>query len=160
MANETLALFHEVKSQLKTLGKVHPLKLDRWHRGLIGLPDVIYMQLGCDEIIKQLHLCTEAISQLIAVLGADNLPVKPQELSRRKIGRFYWYMPDEAQDATIECQAFWTPEESTWKLHTSMTGNVTKLISSFDEVVDAAVAWIREKGVEVVEDSPRAAQED
>jgi hypothetical protein len=154
MANETLALFHEIKPQIDGLAKVHPLKLDRWHRGLIGLPDVIYMQLGCDDIIKQLALCTHALGQLIAVLGADNLPVKPQELSRRKIAQFTWYVPDEAQDATVECVALWVAEESTWKLSTSLTGDKWKLLPSFDEVVDGAVAWIRAEGVKGVEDPP------
>jgi len=151
MANETLDLFQEIKPHRDKLGDVHPLKLDRWHRGLVGLPDPIYMQLGCSDLVQQLHTSVKVLEQLIQVLGADNLPVKPQELSRRKIGKFRWYVQDG--EGAVCCYVLWEAKDSTWKLQTDRHGpSTTKLIATFDEVVDTAVAWIREKGVEGTED--------
>jgi hypothetical protein len=142
MADTFAAAFSEAQSFQGGLGNLHPLTLDRWHRGLIGLPDAIYMQYGCPMLLEQVQIAVAAIASVQGVLGAGNLPVEPQEISRRQIRLFTWHVPSEFDDTgTVTCSLTWDKETSAWQLTCSVVDGTLKTVPDFQIGVKKAIEW-------------------
>jgi hypothetical protein len=102
MPDVWLETFREVTSSSASLNDLHPLKLDRWHRGLVDLPDAIYMQLGCTTLFHQVDVAAQGLRAMTELLGADNLPTDASELARRNIKSFSWHVSaDFATGGTV-----------------------------------------------------------
>ena len=135
-------IFAEAQAFQGGLGSLHPLKLDRWHRGLIDLPDAIYMQYGCERLLQQVEIAVGAIAQVQGVLGAGNLPVKPTEISRRQIRQFSWHVPSEFDDTgTVTCSLTWDKETSAWQLTCAAAEDTIKTVPDFPAGVEKAAEW-------------------
>lgn len=160
---DALATYREVSSFQGSLTDLHPLKLDRWHRGLLDLPDAIYMQYGCPELYEQIGHALKAIRAMVEMLGEENLPVDPQEIARRKVGKFSWHIPSSLNPTgTTRCLLLWNQEKGAWTLACSDAPNVTKTVTSFVEGFEIGKTWVsdlessssKEEGVEEVEEAP------
>jgi len=90
--SDALEVLKEVKATA-TLQTLHPLKLDRWHRALLGLPDAIYMQYGAQQLLQQVLTAAGALRGMVDLLGPSGLPVAPQELCQRQVQTFRWFVP-------------------------------------------------------------------
>lgn len=122
-----------------SLHDLHPLKLDRWHQALLGVPESIYKQYGSVKLLEQVQAAAKALQAMVDLLGADNLPVEPQELAQRTVQSFRWYVPSEQRSALVEFQAHWDKTTSSWKL--SCLEEVST-IKSVPGLADAAmISW-------------------
>lgn len=154
MADTFAALFTEAQSFQGGLGHLHPLKLDRWHRGLIDLPDAIYMQYGSPLLLEQVQVAVAAIASVQGVLGTGNLPIKPQEISRRQIRLFTWHVPSEYDETgTVTCSLTWDKETSSWQLTCSVVEDTIKTVPDFPTGVKKAVEWASSLQPEVRENT-------
>lgn len=143
MADDALTIFREARTFQGSLVDLHPLKLDRWHRGLVGLPDAIYMQYGCPSLYEQVGTALDAVKAMVDMLGAENLPVDPQEIARRKIGRFSWHMPSEiAETGTAQCALIWNQQDTTWELKCDQATGTTKVVTSFEAGFEVGAKWV------------------
>jgi hypothetical protein len=135
-------IFAEAQAFQGGLGNLHPLKLDRWHRGLIDLPDAIYMQYGCERLLQQVQVAVVAITAVQGVLGTGNLPIEPMEIARRQIREFSWHVPSEFDDTgTVTCSLTWDKETSAWKLTCSGTEDTVRTVPDFPTGVEKAAEW-------------------
>lgn len=150
-----LSVYKEVSTFQGSLVDLHPLKLDRWHRGLLDLPDAIYMQYGCPALYEQIGKALEALRAMIEMLGEENLPVDPQEIARRKVGNFSWYVEStlNASGAT-KCLLLWSQDKTSWTLACSDAPNTTKTVTSFTEGFEMGRKWVRQLEEEVVSSNP------
>lgn len=148
MPSDALEVFNEARSFTGSLADLHPLKLDRWHRGLVGLPDAIYMQYGCPDLYEQVGVALEAVKALIEVLGVSELPLDPREIARRRIGAFGWYvtMPE---GGPVRCVLKWDQEAASWEVYTQFAPNKKKLVASFQEGFEIGKTWTLETAGEV-----------
>lgn len=143
MADETLTIFREARAFQGSLADLHPLKLDRWHRGLVGLPDAIYMQYGCPALYNQVGTAVDGVKALVELLGEDNLPVEPQEVARRRIGSFSWHISASSiETGTAKCSLTWNQEGTTWELTCDAAPNTKKMVSSFANGFEIAADWV------------------
>ena len=113
--SDALKVLTEVKTTAD-LESLHPLRLHRWHRALLGLPDPVYMQYGCTRLLEQVRQAAAALRAMVDLLGLEGLPVAPQVLAQRTIQTFRWYVPSGHRDDLVEFQASWDKESSSWKL--------------------------------------------
>jgi len=145
MAETWLKTFHEVTSSTVSLSDLHPLKLDRWHRELVGLPDAIYMQLGCTTLFHQVDVAAQALRAMTELLGADNLPTNASELARRNIKTFSWLVPAPfAAGGTVAFAAGWNKENSSWQLTCSADEATTRSVPDVHVAVEKALEWLEE----------------
>jgi hypothetical protein len=147
MADSWLETFREVTSSTASLNDLHPLKLDRWHRELVELPDAVYMQLGCTTLFHQVDVAAQALRQMVELLGADNLPTGASEIARRNIGSFSWHVPAAfVQSGTLPFTVVWDKDSSSWKLTSGalLAINTTKTVPDVDAAVEKALAWLEE----------------
>lgn len=145
MSDETLTIFREARTFKGSLADLHPLKLDRWHRGLVGLPDAIYMQMGCPTLYNQVGTAVEGVRALVDMLGADNLPVDPQEIARRRIGSFSWHISaPSSETGTARCSLTWDQGETSWQLTCDAAPTTTKKVPSFSAGFENATNWVEE----------------
>lgn len=144
MAEAWLETFREVTTSAVALKDLHPLKLDRWHRGLVDLPDVIYMQLGSAALFRQVDLAAQALRAMIDLLGEDHLPTDPHEIARRHIKSFTWHVQIDGR--TIAFTAAWDKSSSSWKLTcgASHVGDITKMVPDVETAVRKADEWAAE----------------
>lgn len=125
-----------------SLQKLHPLKLDRWHRALVGLPEPIYMQYGCLALWEQVQQAAAALETMVDLLGAEELPVEPQELAQRTIQTFRWYVPSEPLDALVGFQASWDKKSSSWRLTSwPPEDSTTKSVPSLEVALKKSRNW-------------------
>lgn len=142
MSDEFSKVFREVTSSTAGLGDLHPRKLDRWWTVLVGAPEPIYMQLGCNVIFKQVDLAAHAVGRMIELLGEDNLPLSPQEIAQRHIKHFGWHVPSkEAEGGTFVFQASWRKDTSSWSLTCAGAPDVTRTVGSLEQAVEKAQEW-------------------
>lgn len=143
MAQAWLETFREVTTSAVALKDLHPLKLDRWHRGLVKLPDVVYMQLGSAALFHQVDLAAQALRAMIDLLGEDNLPTDAHEIARRHIKSFTWHVQGEH---LVAFTAAWDKSSSSWRLTcgASHVGDVTKMVPDVETAVRKADEWLAE----------------
>lgn len=143
MADDTLAIFREARTFQGSLVDLHPLKLDRWHRGLVGLPDAIYMQYGCPALYEQVGKALEGVKAMVDMLGEENLPVDPQEIARRRIGSFSWHTTSSlSETGTARCSLTWNQKDTTWVLTCDSAPESRKVVSSFAAGFEKGGQWI------------------
>lgn len=143
MAEAWLETFREVTRSAVALKDLHPLKLDRWHRNLADLPDVVYMQLGSAELFRQVDLAAQALRAMVDLLGEDNLPADPHEIARRHIKSFTWHVQGER---LVAFTATWDKSSSSWRLTcgAAHVGDVTKMVPDVHVAVAKAAEWAAE----------------
>lgn len=143
MAEAWLETFREVTKSAVALKDLHPLKLDRWHRALVDLPDVVYMQLGSGELFRQVDLATQALRAMVDLLGEGNLPTDAQEIARRHIKSFTWHVQGER---LVAFSATWDKNNSSWRLTcgASHVGDVTKIVPDVHAAVSKGAEWAAE----------------
>ena len=142
-AKDSLTIFREARTFQGSLVDLHPLKLDRWHRGLVGLPDAIYMQMGCPALYEQIGKALDGVKALVDMLGEKNLPVDPQEIARRRIGAFTWHVVSETTETgTAQCSLTWSQKETTWEVTCSLAKGTRKMVQDFEQGFDVATAWV------------------
>lgn len=140
-----LETFHEVTSSSASLSDLHPLKLDRWHRELVELPDAIYMQLGCTTLFHQVDVAAQALVAMVELLGADNLPTSASEIARRNIKTFSWiFQADFATGGTVGFTAVWDPKVSSWQLTCGIDQKTTKQVPDVHVALEKSREWLEE----------------
>jgi len=145
MADDTLSIFREARTFQGSLVDLHPLKLDRWHRGLVGLPDAIYMQMGCPLIYKQVGKALDGVKAMVDMLGEANLPVDPQEIAKRRIGGFSWHVAaDASETGTAQCSLTWNQEDTTWELTCAEIPGTKKMVLDFTKGFEVGTSWVNE----------------
>lgn len=149
MTKDELAAFKEVSSTAAPLKDLHPLKLDRWWRALVGAPEPIYMQMGSFEIFQQVDLATRAIKALIDLLGADKLPLPHREIAQRHIAKFRLHIP--RGEATIPYFIIWNKDDSTWELSTPLLEGTTKIVPSLEQANKVIPNWAVEVEAQLAE---------
>lgn len=154
MTDEFHEVFREVTSSSAALGDLHPRRLDRWWKALVGAPDPIYMQLGCNAIFKQIDLAAAAIRHMIDLLGPDNLPVSPREVARRHIREFRWHVTSSEDGAgTFVFLASWNKDSSAWHLTCAQDGSTTKSVKDLETAVEKAQDWASELDAQLRENA-------
>ena len=144
MAENFQDVFREAEGYRGELRHLHPRKLDRWHTGLVGLPDALYMQYGCGLLLQHVVVATASIQTLASVMGLENLPLKPQEIARRQIRRFTWHVASEhAESGTIEFALTWNSDTSAWQLTANEAPNTIKTVPDFETGVEKANEWAK-----------------
>jgi len=144
-----LETFHEVTSSSASLTDLHPLKLDRWHRELVELPDAIYMQLGCTTLFHQVDVAAQALRAMIELLGADNLPTQASEIARRNIKSFSWILQaDFATGGTVGFNALWDPKVSSWRLSCGLDALTTKQVPDVLVALEKSREWLEQLALE------------
>jgi len=138
---DPLEIYKEAEPH-RRLNEIHPLKLDRWHQGLVGLPGALYMQYGGEQLLEHVRVAVKAIKALLDVLGEGNLPLPPQEIARRQIGSFTWYVPSGAQ--TVPFSLTWDQKSSMWQLTCGLVEETTKMIPDFNQGPAKAIEWAAE----------------
>lgn len=157
---DTLEVFREARSFTGSLMDLHPLKLDRWHRGLVGLPDALYMQLGCPALYEQVGAALKGVKAMVDMLGEDNLPVDPQEIARRQIREFSWHLALASRDTGTVCASLtWNQKETTWELTCDAKPGTRKIVSSFNKGVEVAWDWAINLQSETIREKSEASEE-
>jgi len=141
--SDALDVLPEVRRS-SSLQKLHPLKLDRWHRALVGLPEPIYMQHGCLALWEQVQKAAAALETMVDLLGTEGLPVEPRELAQRTIQTFRWYVPSEPLEALVAFQASWDKESSNWKLTCPGEDSSTKSVPDLEVALEKSKEWAGE----------------
>jgi len=142
MAEDTLTVYREARAFQGSLMDLHPLKLDKWHRGLVGLPDGIYMQMGCPSLYEQVGEALGAVTAMLDLLGDDNLPLDPKEIARRKIRQFSWHTPSSSETGTAQCFLTWNQKDTNWELTCTEVPGTTKVITSFETGFGVGCKWV------------------
>jgi hypothetical protein len=143
--SDALEILDEIRSGPGTLRTLHPLKLDRWHRALLGLPETLYMQHGCQALLEQLETALTALRAVVDLVGTEGLPAAPQELSRRAVQKFRWYAPVKAAGGVAEFQAEWDKASAAWKLTFPGFGkDVIKTVPNLEAALEKALEWAAE----------------
>ena len=152
---DVLQVLSEVKAT-SSLQDLHPLKLDRWHGTLLGLPERIYKQYGCVALLEQVQAAATALRAMVDLLGADNLPLAPQELAQRTVQSFRWYVPSEPLNDLVEFQARWDKTNSSWKLSCSVASDTIKSVPGLEVAFEKSFEWASslEPAPEVDEELP------
>lgn len=137
-----LEVLEEISPQtdLRTL---HPLRLDRWHRALLGLPAPVYMQYGGAALHDQVRQAATGLRTAVELFGGK-MPVEPQEVARRTIGSFSWYVPSDENSDLVSFEASWNKETSSWKLGCDRHPDVTKTVASLEEAAEKSREWADE----------------
>jgi hypothetical protein len=120
---------------------LHPIKLDRWHRGLLGLPDAVYMQYGCEPLLRHVQTAATALRALVDLLGADGLPLEPQELARRQVGRFRWFLTHAERQAPVAFELEWSKDSSSWHLTCPDDPGTTKTVPDLETALEKSREW-------------------
>lgn len=140
MSDDALEVLSEVRRSPDLPG-LHPLKLDRWHRALISLPEPIYMQYGCWALLQHVVKAAAALETMVDLLGAGELPVGPQELAQRTIQTFRWYTPSKPLEALVGFEARWDKASSSWKLTCPEEDSTTKSLASLEMAYEKSKEW-------------------
>jgi len=149
MPDVWLETFREVRASSASLDELHPLKLDRWHRALVQLPDTLYMQLGCRTLLEQIQAASGALATMIELLGADKLPAAGPEIARRHIRAFSWHAQAAfASSGTLLFTARWDKDASSWKLECDAVPGTTKTVPDVETALKKATSWLEELALE------------
>jgi hypothetical protein len=156
MSDALEALLLEVRKN-NDLSSLHPLKLDRWHRALVGLPPAIYMQYGCLDLWQQVGKAATALETMVSLLGAEGLPVTPHELAQRTIQTFRWYVASTPLEATLGFQASWDKKASNWRLALRGKSAVIKSVPTLKAALEKSKEWadsLEPESEEIHEETP------
>lgn len=136
------ALLKEIGT-VATVSTVHPLKLDRWHRSLFALPEALYMQLGCEPLLKQVQLGYEALRAMLKIVGEGNLPISHTEVARRKVGQYTFHAAalSDVGPGTWPFKLTWDASSSSWRITAGGEPSVTKSVPSLEKAVEKAQQW-------------------
>lgn len=140
MSDDALELLQEVRKS-PNLRQLHPLKLDRWHRAIVGLPEPIYMQYGCVELLVHVDKAAVALETMVGLLGAGEMSVAPQELAQRTIQTFRWYTPSESLEGLVGFQAAWDKDSSSWRLTCPEEDSAIKSVPSLEAAFEKSKEW-------------------
>jgi hypothetical protein len=138
--SDALEVLPEVRRSPDLPG-LHPLKLDRWHRALVGLPEPVYMQYGCGALLQHVIKAAAALETMVDLLGAEGLPVGPQELAQRTIQNFRWYASSAPLEALVAFQADWDKETSSWKLTCPEEDSAIKSVPTLEAAYEKSTEW-------------------
>jgi len=143
MAEDTLTVYREARAFQGSLMDLHPLTLDKWHRCLVGLPDGIYMQMGCPPLYEQVGEALGAVTAMLDLLGDDNLPLDPKEIARRKIREFSWHASSSSSETgTTRCHLTWNQKDTNWELTCTEVPGTTKVVASFETGFGVGCKWV------------------
>lgn len=135
-------LFKEIAGAT-SVASVHPLRLDRWHRLLLALPEPLYMQLGCEALFRQVLMGAEAVRAMIKIVGSSKLPVPAAEIARRRVGTFVLHVASFSDAGTWPFQITWDAKSSAWRLQ-GESRDVTKIVPTLELAVEKAMQWAAE----------------
>jgi hypothetical protein len=135
MTDEELIAFGEITAFSGKPSDLHPIKLDRWWRLIVGAPDLIYLQMGFHSIFEQIDKGSLAIKSMMDLVGRD-LPVSHKEIAQRHIGQFNFHVSG-GPDGTYKFSARWDKELSKWVLGCNVEAP-TKMVPDLEKAVEKA----------------------
>jgi hypothetical protein len=147
MSDEELKVYQEVTTSQTALASLHPLRLDRWHRTLLGLPEALYMQLGVKLLFEHVDAGARALRGMVELLGVEGLPLEVREITRRHVGEFSWHVPSRvAETGTHNFATRWDKDSSSWKLERLDSGGnlVIKTVASLEQALEKSQDWARQ----------------
>lgn len=115
MTDEELEIFRQITAFSGKANDLHPLKLDRWWKTLVGAPDPIYLQMGFHGIFQQIDEGARAVQAMLDLVGPENLPVSHQEIAQRHIGYFTFHVSSEVA-GTRKFDVKWDKARNHWNL--------------------------------------------
>ena len=144
----------ELEEILSFSGKpsnLHPIKLDRWWRFVVGAPDLIYLQMGFHTIFEQIDRGALAIKTMQDLVGRD-LPLTHQEIAQRHIGSFGFWITSENPDSAPDDPGYkftvhWNKEDAQWELRCKADLDTlpdAKRVDSLEAAVEAAFATAKD----------------
>lgn len=142
MTEDEQKAFKEVTSASMPLNQLHPNKLDRWWKALVGAPDAIYMQMGCYEIFSQVDLAARAIKAMVDLLGMDSLPLPHREIAQRQIQTFRLHVA--RGEGSTEFTIRWNKETSSWEVTSDLVEDATKIVPSLEKANMVIPNWLVE----------------
>lgn len=151
MTEDELEAFREVSTTAAPLNNIHPLKLDRWWKALVGAPEPIYMQMGSAEIYNQVDHATRAIKAMIDLLGAGNLPLPHREIAQRHIQKFHLHVPRGDGEGAMPFLISWNKENSNWELSTPLLEDAKKIVNSLEQANKVLGNWAVEVQAQLAE---------
>ena len=143
MTDEELEIFREITSFSGNASGLHPLKLDKWWRSLVGAPDPIYLQMGFHTIFSQIDRSAQAVQAMLDLVGAGNLPVSHREIAQRHIGLFTFHVASSEVSGTQPFSVSWDKNVALWALASGHVEGV-KMVPDLDKAVSKAVEWSAE----------------
>ena len=151
MTDEELEIFRQITDFSGKPNDLHPLKLDRWWKAIVGAPDPIYLQMGFHGIFQQIDEGAQAIQAVMDLVGHENLPVSHQELAQRHIGHFTFHVPSE-EAGTRRFDVKWDKAKNHWNLSTPDSGTVdatsSKFITDLERAIKKAKEWSAQRDSE------------
>lgn len=148
MTDEELEIFRQITAFSGKANDLHPLKLDRWWKTLVGAPDPIYLQMGFHGIFQQIDEGARAVQAMLDLVGPTNLPVSHQEIAQRHIGHFTFHVSSEETGAR-RFDVKWDKKKNHWDLSTPDAATVDATSSKFIVDLEKAVAKAEEWVVEL-----------
>jgi hypothetical protein len=139
MTEEELQALREITSTAAPLSALHPLKLDRWWRAIVGAPDAIYMQMGSEEVFTQVDSGTRAVVAMRDLLGGD-VPISHHEVAQRHIKNFRLHVPRD-DDQPVGFVMSWDKEKQNWEVHCALEQGTTKIVKDLEHAVEVCRKW-------------------
>ena len=138
-ATSTLSLVRNTK--LADLADLHPLKLDQLHKGLVGLPDTVYLQYGCEPLYGHVVKALDVLTTMFETFGEKDFPENAKEIARRKIRTFSWYVPSTREEGVRKFFATWDQDMTSWVVSCETAASTKKMVPEFEQCVDLAKKW-------------------
>lgn len=142
MTDEELEIFREITNFSGKPNDLHPLKLDKWWKALVGAPEPIYLQMGFHTIFGQIDKSAQAVQAMLDLVGPGNLPVSHQEIAQRHIGHFGFHVAG-GESGTRLFTVNWDKTKNLWVLSPGEYA-VSKMVPDLEKAVEKAVEWMPE----------------
>lgn len=148
MTDEELEIFRQITAFSGKPNDLHPLKLDRWWKMLVGAPDPIYLQMGFHGVFQQIDEGARAVQAMLDLVGPENLPVSHQAIAQRHIGHFTFHVSSEEQ-GTRKFDVKWDKKKNHWDLTTpddsgTVDATSSKFITDLEKAITKAEEWVLE----------------
>jgi len=142
MTDEELEIFREITNFSGKPNDLHPLKLDKWWKTLVGAPDPIYLQMGFHTIFAQIDKSAQALQAMLDLVGPGNLPVSHQEIAQRHIGHFGFHVAGGGAGTRL-FTVNWDKAKNHWVLSPGSI-EATKMVPDLETAVEKAQEWSAE----------------
>jgi hypothetical protein len=142
MTDEELEIFREITKFSGKPSDLHPLKLDKWWKTIVGAPDPIYLQMGFHTVFEQIDTGARAVQTMLDLVGHAALPVSHQEIAQRHIGHFAFHVAG-GDSGTRLFTLNWDKAKNHWVLSPGEF-DMTKMVPDLQAAVEKAVEWMPE----------------